>query len=367
MGEYLFTGRNADGKQVTERIEADSADTAVRLLTDDGYLEIVLHTDDVGARYTRHRQVERHISPREYVRFRGMSRWGYFLYMLAKLYRKEWIAQLGALAMLAFRWQSGWPFGLLDILALVILLFPLPLALAACIVRAGGSYERLVEAASWARWDEVLRLLPRLPAAVAADEKAFRKAAALAGLGRLDEALEVVKPLVTEEEIPAWLYWNRLSGVYTAARDREQAFACLERAASLAPDNATMQLDWALALLRRKRDVARAEEIVQRVKTHALSDIVMHFLHYAEGILALEKGKPYEARELLQQALAGQNSLTNPVARRVCDILHAYLCLAEAGIGNYESARRHFDQATPRLKALREDDLLARCDAALGN
>jgi hypothetical protein len=366
MSEYLFTGCNSDGKRVTERVEADSADAAVRLLTDRGFLDIVLHTDDVGTRYTRHKDVERLISPREYIRFRSMSKWRHFLYMVDKLYRMCWVVDLGAVAFLALRWKSGWPFGLLDILALVILLLPLPFAIVVLIVPSRRQYDRLVDAACWARWEEVLRLLPKLPAAVAADERAFRKATALAGMGRLAEALEVVKPLATDAEFPGWLYWGRLSSVYRAARDDEQAFVCLERSAELAPENATVLVDLALALLRDKRDVARAGEIVQRVKQHALSDIAVHFLHAAEGMLALEKGKPYEARELFERALAGLSSLTSPATGPTIDRLHAYLCLAEAGVGNYESARRHVDQATPRLKALGQDDLLARCEAALG-
>jgi tetratricopeptide (TPR) repeat protein len=214
----------------------------------------------------------------------------------------------------------------------------------------------------------VARSAPTLAAAaegVSAHEKAFRKATALDGLGRLDQALEVVKPLATSGEIPEWLYWGRLSVVYRAAHDREQALACLEHAASLAPDNATILVDLALALLRDRRDVSRAAEIVRRVKKHALSDTVVHFVQATEGILALEKGNCYEARELLEQARAGLSTLTTAATGPFLDRLHAYLCLAEVGVGNYESARRHLDQATPRFKALGEEDLLARCEKAL--
>src|SRR6266446_3919644 len=174
MSEYLFTGRNPDGKQVTECIEADCADAAVRHLTERGYQDIVLHTDDVGARYTHQKRVARHISPREYIRFRSMGRSGYFFFMLAKAYKASWLALLLAIALLAFRWQSGRPFGPVDMVALSIFVLPLLLALIAAVVRYGGRYERLVEAASWARWQEVLRLLPGLPAGISADEKAFR-------------------------------------------------------------------------------------------------------------------------------------------------------------------------------------------------
>jgi len=336
-------------------------------LNERGYQEIVLHTEDVGALYTRSKQFASYVSPREVVQYRSMSEWGFFLYMATKLYRHSWLAELGAIAFLGFRWKSGRPFSFLDILALVILVLPIVIALGALIGRSRRRYERLVDAACWARWEEVLRLLPRLPRGVSASERAFRKAAALAGLGRVDEALEVVKPLASNGEIPEWLYWGRLSSVYRAAHDREQALACMENAASLAPDNATILVDLALALLRDKRDIARAAEIVRRVKTQALSDIVMHFVQATEGILALEKGNCHEARELLEQARASLSKLTTAAAGPFLDRLHAYLCLAEAGVGNYASARQHLDQATPRFKALGEKDLLARCEKELGD
>src|SRR5262249_9045605 len=155
-----------------------------------------------------------------------------------------------------------------------------------------------------------LRLLPRLPRGVSDHEKVFRKATALAGLGQMDEALEAVKYLATGGEIPEWLYWGRLSTVYRAAHDREQALACMEHAPSLAPENATILIDLALAFLRDKRDVARAAEIVQRVKTHAPSDTAVLFVQAAEGILALEKGNCHEARQLLEQARDGLSTLT---------------------------------------------------------
>jgi tetratricopeptide (TPR) repeat protein len=366
MGEYIFTGRNPRGKKVTECIDAESADDAVRLLSERGYLEIVLHTEDVGALYARSKQFVPYVSPREFVRYRSMTEWGYFIYMVAKLYRTSWLVELAAVAFLLFRWKLGWPFGSLDILALVILVFPPVFALGALIGRSRRRYERLVDAACWARWEEVLRLLPRLPRGVSAHEKVFRKATALAGLGRMDEALEAVKPLATDGEIPEWLYWGRLSTVYRAAHDREQALACMEHAASLAPDNATILVDLALALLRDKRDVARAAEIVQRVKSHALSDTAVLFMQAAEGILSLEKGNCHEARQLLEQARAGLSTLTTAATGPFLDRLHAYLCLAEVGVGNYASARRHLAQATPRFKALGEEDLLARCEKALG-
>jgi len=365
MSEYLFTGTNPSGDKVTESAKADSADTAVRLLAERGYTNIILHTGDIGARYSKQSAAARYISPREYIRFRHMGEWGYFLFLTGKLYRSNWYVIVLAVALLVYRQYFGRPFGALDVLAIISLLIPLFLAMLSLIGNPRRRYARLVDAAGWARWEEVLRLLPSLPAGVPAHEKLFREAQALAGLGRMSEALAVVEPLATDSQVPAWMYWSRLAGVCRAARDRAQALACLEQSAKLAPDNATALLDLALALLYRRRDLARAADLLRRVRTHAISDIALHFLCAAEGMLALEQGKPHEALGLLEEAMAGQSTLTTAAAGPVRDRWHAYLCLAEAGVGNTDSARRHLDQATARLRALGEDDLLTRCETAL--
>ena len=56
--------------------------------------------------------------------------------------------------------------------------------------------------------------------------------------------------------------------------------------------------------------------------------------------------------------------LGNPMMRAAVDITHALLALAHAASGDHEAAARHFRLAEPRLRALRYDDLLARCDKA---
>ena len=41
--------------------------------------------------------------------------------------------------------------------------------------------------------------------------------------------------------------------------------------------------------------------------------------------------------------------------------------IAHARLGDADSARREFELAEPRLRAVKETDLIRRCDEALGN
>ncbi|HZT08893.1 MAG TPA: hypothetical protein VFC51_17855, partial [Chloroflexota bacterium] len=207
MPEYLATGRNAEGKKVTERVEADSADDAIAQLRERGFDEIVLHTDDVGALYSRQADVAKTFSPREFLWFRALPRSVVtFLPVCLLLYKRNWFTLLLALAVLLYRRAVPAPWGVVDTLLAAYLVLPLAWALVAQLLpSAAARYEQLVEAAAWGRWEEVLARADDVGPGIPPEELAFRRAGALAGLGRLDEAVHLVQRFGDGAAIPAWL------------------------------------------------------------------------------------------------------------------------------------------------------------------
>jgi hypothetical protein len=101
--------------------------------------------------------------------------------------------------------------------------------------------------------------------------------------------------------------------------------------------------------------------LLERVRCHALSDVVVAVLANVEGMLAVEEGHAHEAIGRLEQSLNGFKTIRTPVVGTVNAQTHGYLALAHAVCGDHEAAARHFRLAEPRLRALRQDDLLARC------
>ena len=368
--EYLLSARNPSGRVVTECVAAHSGDAAVQALRGRGYTDIVLHTDDVAAVYTRHSKVAKRISPREYVAFRRrQSLLARVFFTTRKIYAAGWWVYVLLAAFFTLLWAMRQPWGMWGYVAAFYLAYPPVYALGAQLFSPARRYHRLLEAAGWGRWDEVLRLIPALAAKGLPDDLAFREAQALAGLGRLDEALERVRPFANDFHPPAWLYQERLAEVYLAAHRPDAYLACLERALELAPENPTVLLDAALGRLRwRQRDaVAGARALIERAETHAISDGLAPFLDYAGGVLALEQGDAATARHRLEEAMRKYASLhfSNPLLSLVEDHVHAYLALACAAEGDQTAAAEHFRRAEPRLRALAMDDLIARCQAAL--
>src|SRR5262249_8059439 len=97
MPKYLVSGRNPNGQMVTERVEAASADEAVKLLDQRQFTDIVLHTSDVEALVGQQmrdlsgrraqKAMDRFLTPRDYVRIRDSSRYfGMVLFQIGKAY-----------------------------------------------------------------------------------------------------------------------------------------------------------------------------------------------------------------------------------------------------------------------------------------
>jgi Flp pilus assembly protein TadD len=369
MPQYLLSGRNPEGKKVTERVDTSSADKAVEILRERGYEDIVLHTDDVGARYTNQRAVERHISPKEYIAFRHFrGRRDHAFFIMRKMFKQSIFLIVIAAFWLGVRRWMHIPFGFWDLFAILIVFMPVVGAIASQFFSPGAQYRKVIEAASWYRWEEVLRQLPAIRGKISPEEAAFREAQALAGLGDFEEAMDIVRPFSRGKRMPEWLYWARLAMVYQATGETEQVIAVSEKAAELAPENPTVLLDLAAVLLRYRRDTVRARELLGRAKQHAISDTAAPFVVMIEGMLALEEGKFQPAIDKLEEAqkMMAVFRHATPIIGAVSDRTHAYLAIAYAKLGDKEVAIRHYRQAEPRMRALRADDLLRRCEKAIG-
>jgi hypothetical protein len=73
--QYILTARTPHGRLVTERVEAVSGDAAVEMFRDQGFTDIVLHTDDVAALLQFPKGAQKFVSPRDFVE--GRTRHGY--------------------------------------------------------------------------------------------------------------------------------------------------------------------------------------------------------------------------------------------------------------------------------------------------
>lgn len=163
-------------------------------------------------------------------------------------------------------------------------------------------------------------------------------------------------------------FWPMLAGVYRVAKEDELAVSAYEQALELAPHDPAVLVGLANALLDIRGDAHRAKDLVNRARQQPLSDVAEPLTAMAEGMIALEEGNSRLAIEKLEPALRCQRRFAkgHPTSAAAADLIEGKLALAKAMAGDLEAAREHFRRAEPRLRALKSERLLARCQQAIG-
>lgn len=367
--EYLISCRTPAGKKSTERVRADSADAAMRQLKDQGYTNLVLHTDDAAAQFTNLEKTEKHISAAEYVAFSKQSEWSHFWWLFFKLNRSGWPFLLLATIWFVVRRGFDKEIGLLDYAAISFVVLPSLFAIVAWALNPKRAFDRLLDDIAWGRWEQALKSADRVSRLIDASEVAFRRATAMAGLGRLDEGLAVVKEYGRDEQIPKWMYLSRLNEIYAAADRREEGLQCLEDAHRLAPDNPTVMIDLGLVVLLNTGGVERAEQLLASARTHELAELVDFTAVFLDGLIALHKERYADSQRLIHSAIESimPFNASNPLVGMVIDTMLAFEAIALASLGNKDAAQRLYEKAEPRMKALGRDRVIEMYQTAMRN
>ena len=241
-------------------------------------------------------------------------------------------------------------------------------ALAAQFLRGpAGRYEQMIEAVAWGRWEEVLRRVDSVGGQVSPDEVAFRKAQALAGLGRLDEALNVVEPFSDGEAMPEWLYLSRLPEVYLAANRRDIAIELTEQARiwprTIRPCSSSWPAWRPLS--------TRSEACPNLAGAGPFACPQRHAppLHHVHRRPDPPGGGPGSRGPATPGAIVpgGLGLPARVVAGRLpLDLMHAALALASAELGDIEAPATTLARQA-KARGLKVDDLIGRCERAIGH
>ena len=223
MPKYLLTGTDARGRRRTEAVSAPTADEATRRFQARGFADVTLHSDEVVGHLFRP-DLLNHLTPRDYLTLGRVSRGEYLYRLIVRLYQSQWWLFLPVVALVVGRRMLEVPWELLDTLSVAFLFFPPVLVLVGELFSPSRRFERAMSFNAWARWGDMLNALPGIRAVVPAPQYAFYQAKGLAGLGRLDEALEAVEHYADDPRTPAWLYWGQLACVFHTAKLGEARF-----------------------------------------------------------------------------------------------------------------------------------------------
>ncbi|WP_339727143.1 hypothetical protein [uncultured Gimesia sp.] len=371
MPLFLLTATDEKGKRETHRVEAENSQDAYHDLESRGFTQIVLHTEDAGATasamFPPDPNVEEHVSAADMVRFQYQTSFGFFLYMLKDLYWKfRWGAFL-AIIVLVIKWNNQTAFSTLELAMFGLFLIPLILALWVAYFSSSRKYTLLMQAFSWGRWQEVIDRVPPLRGKIADFELSGREAVALTALGRFDEGLAMMEPFADSPDVPRWMYLGRLSELYEIIKDEDQVIECLRLSYEDAPENPTVQIDYAYGLMKYNRDNSLAEQLLDDAEQQHLGELVELLFFYFKGLLELNRGNFKAAEASFKTCQSGLLPIapSQPLLQLFVDLNRAYLAIALAEQGELQQAEELFRLALPRLKALDSTCIMDRYAAVL--
>lgn len=368
MYEYLLSGTNSRGWRKTVIAEAATADEAVRKFESQGYSDIVLHTDDLVAPFYKPSSLVKTFRPAEIVYMRRTGPIAFSWILTKAFYRQLWITILLAACIIALRRVSGTPWDAWDSLPLLLAFMPLGVGVYVGLSASRRPERRLLKAIGWARWEEALHILTRSKLKISPFERHLRQSQALAGLGRVSEAMMEFDKVRDIPEVTEHRYWAFQAMVYAAAKEPEKVLSVIVRAHEFEPNGTAVRIDYANRLLILRRDVRGAREILAKLGHSAIADFAMPAKLATEGLLNLAEGRTADAVELLKEAVRRVEPFTrgNPSLLPVCARVRAWLCQALTANGDIPAARRQLKYAGPVLAANQEHDLLRQCEQAIG-
>ena len=375
MPNYVWTAKNKFGQTVVKEISANTASESQAILLADGFSELKLREEEMMAaaqagfsdrpkifgeeiKITAEDRLKYHDNPT--VTFRDVLKQGamqskglLFIVILLfayEIYRGNFISAI--------------------LLVVALLLW---LTFLICVGLPSIYYRKLIHAADWSRWSEVLSLVETLKRIgrfgvikVPATELTRYRAKAFVGMGRLQDGLAEYQQCEGRPDCPSWLYKLFMAGLYTTAKQHDKAIECNLKAIAENP-NSTAWADLSNRYARHKRNPQKAREAMAEADKSPMTEIAKPFRVRCLGIIAYLEGDYATAKRELETAI----NLVEKVKWRpgkdghLC-IARAYLCCVLAKQGDLAAAKRYFALTKDYLIATEENELLAECRQATG-
>jgi tetratricopeptide (TPR) repeat protein len=375
MTNYVWSATDKSGRKVIKEIEAATAEDARYVLLAQGYTDLELKEDEVASAVLagfpkRENPVgaEVNVTAADRLKHRNdptVTWWD----ALRKGAGRSHLLILGLVGLIVYSGiRREWEHFLLYAIALLawlgfILFVSLP----------SVYYRKLIKAADWCQWRDVLSLAAILEfigrfslVKVPASELTRYRAKALAGTGRLDEALSAYSACEGRPDCPGWLYKMFVGSLYVTARQYDKAIEYNLASIALKPTS-TAWLDLANRYARYRRDPGKARAAMAEAEKLLLADIAKPFQIRCQGIIAYLEGDYAAARRYLETAIdLVEKAKGRPYRDGHLSVARGYLCCVLARQGDMPAAKKCFALAKNYLAATEEDELLAECGAMCG-
>jgi tetratricopeptide (TPR) repeat protein len=365
MAEYLFTANTQSGKELADRIEAESASAARTQLEAMGLHNIVVHTDDFAARMYGRNLVDPMVELDPALLIRMQKQGGKKNLLLEIIKGNGWLllVLLGWNAYSLYGGELGmydWiGFGATALLLLVIIVFSVPALL----------FESILQAQLWARWDDAMRSTSLLrifgrSVRIGPHMLDYYQAKSLIGLGQEEEGMALFARHRGRANVPEMLWLSLHASLLDEAKRRDEAGEIMRQLTVQMPDSAQVWLDLALnrALY---GDLETAKQAIAEAELRELSPIMACVVPFVRGEIALREGRCEEAVTQFSEVVLGLSPYLSQTALHPLFIgIEARYAVALARCGKLEAARQAWDIASPIMAAHGEQKYLDDWTAA---
>lgn len=356
MPTYLWTGKNAQGVEIAEKINAPTPELARDLLEKRGYAALKLLKDDVMAEITSKNEVLTKMSAAEEAALLLKGKVTFSEYVI-NIFRDVGLIAIACLGLVTLFW------GRHPYLAVFFGLIIVPIAVAFARVRRHGYlFTKMIAAREWHRAEETLRLLQRLEKVLKPEDVSLYRSLALIWKGNV--ASGIADWAQHQSKISPWRYSAHLSILYENAGDIDRAIELGELAVTQNPNVGALYIDLAWKYLLHERNLPRAKELLDQAERLELIEIAKPFLLRNRGIVALREGRFAEAEKLLLESFGIFQAHKQMHFRYSSMMLtKGFLAQAAAKLGKAQQAKEDFAEAKEWLEAAKMKPILKACEA----
>ena len=383
MPNFLWSGKTPSGQDGAEEVTAETPAEARKILEARGWTELRQHTTDISDFIQQQQSLisrnKQKLTPKEQLQYRqgtAPGLWGNWLKHISNSIVTI-LLLTGLLAWTIYHPQMRnyniWIAGCALLLAYVVFLYPV---LRWWFRQTKRLFVKLHKARTWHRWDEVLLCLDKLAKAQQTTNigindysMARYRALALAGLGRLDEAITGFRTAAEKAETPAGIYHPTLAALYTVARQYDMALASYRTALEEATDKSTMYIDIGMYLVGRFNRPQEARQFLALAEKMQLTELAISHLAVLRGGIAFRE-KDFSAMDKYVREALADFEKRPPAKRYIYEAVilncKGYLAVSSAALGRKKEARKYFAQTEKYLELIDRKDLIVEYQDWIG-
>jgi tetratricopeptide (TPR) repeat protein len=376
MPNFLWSGKAPSGREEAEEVAAETPAEARKILEARGWTELRQHTTEIADFiHQRQRLASRcnpKLTPKERLQYHegtAPGLWGNWVKVIGNS-AVTYLLLAGVLGWAIYDRQMPYDRFWIAISAMVlaygVFLYPV---LCWWFRQTKRLFVKLHTARTWYRWEEVLQCLKQLAKAKSKTNIGINdyslaryRALALAGLGRLDEAVTSFTAAAEKANTPPWLCHTTLANIYTVARQYDKALECYRTAFEAATDKSIICIDLAMYLVNRFNRPQEARQLLSQVEKMQFPENAIPHLALLRGVIAYREKNFSEMDKQILEALADFEK--HPRAKLYLyegSILNCkgYLAVSSAALGRKSEARKYFARTEKYLGLKNHNDLIS--------